>query len=115
MKSINLNPENIIIIESIKKDLTKVANVSENILIFMIQPDLEVLDIVISISTILKAFKTNAKKHLVFVPGESHDTIARMLATATINYFILDSLNFDLIPIDIDLLSLENENTLKEI
>ena len=99
-----------------KKDITKVAsNVTENIIIFMIQPLLNVIDIVISIFTIIRALKSNSIKHLVFVPGETHDAISRLLATQTINYFIIDSLNFDLIPIDIDLLSLENDNSLKEI
>ena len=99
-----------------KKDITKVAsNVTENIIIFMIQPLLSVIDIVISIFTIIRALKSNSIKHLVFVPGETHDAISRLLATQTINYFIIDSLNFDLIPIDIDLLSLENDNSLKEI
>ena len=99
-----------------KKDITKVAsNVTENIIIFMIQPLLNIIDIVISIFTIIRALKSNSIKHLVFVPGETHDAISRLLATQTINYFIIDSLNFDLIPIDIDLLSLENDNSLKEI
>ena len=99
-----------------KKDITKVAsNATENIIIFMIQPILNVLDIVISIFTIIKALKSNSTKHLVFVPGENHDAISRLLATQTINYFTIDSLNFDLIPIDTDLLSLENENSLKEM
>ena len=102
--------------DSMKKDITKVAsNVTENIIIFMIQPLLSVIDIVISIFTIIRALKSNSIKHLVFVPGETHDAISRLLATQTINYFIIDSLNFDLIPIDIDLLSLENDNSLKEI
>ena len=102
--------------DSMKKDITKVAsNVTENIIIFMIQPLLNVIDIVISIFTIIRALKSNSIKHLVFVPGETHDAISRLLATQTINYFIIDSLNFDLIPIDIDLLSLENDNSLKEI
>ena len=101
---------------SMLKDITKVAtNATENILIFMIKPVLDVLDIVISIVTILKAMKTNSKKHLVFVPSENHDAISRMIATQTINYFTIDSLNFDLIPIDTDLLSLENDNSIKEI
>ena len=99
-----------------KKDITKVAcNATEDIIIFMIQPLLNVLDIVISIFTIMRAMKSNSIKHIVFVPGETHDAISRLLATQTINYFTIDSLNFDLIPIDIDLLSLENDNSLKEI
>ena len=117
MKKVNLGNDNIIIMEdSMKKDITKVAsNATENIIIFMIQPILNVLDIVISIFTIIKALKSNSTKHLVFVPGENHDAISRLLATQTINYFTIDSLNFDLIPIDTDLLSLENENSLKEM
>ena len=116
MKSINLDTSKIIILEENTKDLSVISNnIQENVLLFMIKPEMEILNTVISISTILKAYKITSKKYLIFIPGENNDIMDHLLATNTLNYFIIDSLNFDLIPVDIDLLSLERDNTLKEI
>ena len=116
LKAININANSIIIIEPNMKDISSISNnISENIVLFMIRPEMEILNTVINIGTILNAIKTKAKKYLVFIPGENNDIIEHMIATNVINYFKIESLNFDLIPIDIDLLSLERDNTLKDI
>ena len=98
------------------KDVSSIStNVSENDVLFMIRPELEILNTVINIGTILHAVRRNAKKYLVFIPGENNDIIGHMLDTNVISNFFIKTLNFDLIPIDIDLLSLERDNTLREI
>ena len=98
------------------KDISNISSsVSENDILFMIRPEMEILNTVINIGTILNSIKKSAKKYLVFIPGENNDIIGHLLATSAINSFHVKTLNFDLIPIDIDLLSLERDNTLKEI
>ena len=106
----------IIIIEEKIKEISNIsAKLSENIIIFMIRPEIEMLNHVIEADVILNAIKPNIKKYLVLVPGENQDIIEHMMASNIINSFNIESLNFDLIPIDIDLLSLERDNTLKEM
>ena len=116
LKSKNINADKIILIEEKMKDITRIStNISESVIIFMIKSDMEILNTVISIGTILKAFKSKAKKYIVFIPGENNDIIDHLLVTGNMNYFNIETLNFDLIPIDVDLLSLENDNILKEL
>ena len=81
----------------------------------MIRPQIEILNSVINTGLILNSIKPNIKKYLVFIPGENQDIIEHMIANYVINSFSIESLNYDLIPIDIDLLSLERDNTLKEM
>ena len=89
MKSINLDTSKIIILEENTKDLSVISNnIQENVLLFMIKPEMEILNTVISISTILKAYKITSKKYLIFIPGENNDIMDHLLATNTINYLI---------------------------
>ena len=116
LKSVNIDTNKIILIEENMKDVSNIAaKVSEDIVLLMISPKKEILDVVINIGIILNSIKMSTKKYLVFIPGENHDIIEHMLATNVINIFNIESLNFDLIPIDIDLLSLERDTALKEI
>ena len=116
LKTSNIEASNIIIIEDKIKEISKIsANISENVIIFMIRPQIEILNSVINTGLILNSIKPNIKKYLVFIPGENQDIIEHMIANYVINSFSIESLNYDLIPIDIDLLSLERDNTLKEM
>ena len=116
LKTSNIEASNIIIIEDKIKEISKIsANISENVVIFMIRPQIEILNSVINTGLILNSIKPNIKKYLVFIPGENQDIIEHMIANYVINSFSIESLNYDLIPIDIDLLSLERDNTLKEM
>ena len=63
----------------------------------------------------IKALRPNLVENLIFIPGENHDIIEYMMRANVYNEFKLETLNFDLIPIDIDLLSLERDNCIKEI
>ena len=109
--------EKIIILEKDMKDMNILTKIEENIIIFMIQPEIQILNTVIKMNFILKSIKQNhvIKKFLVFIPEENHDVIKHIQDNDAIKDFIIDTLNFDLIPIDIDLLSLEKNNTLKEL
>ena len=63
----------------------------------------------------LKSMKEKLVENIIFIPGENYDIIDYMTSNHIRSDFIIQNLNFDLIPIDIDLLSLERDNSLKEI
>jgi hypothetical protein len=84
-------------------------------MIFIVQPERQIFDVIVKIHFMLKTMKPNLVENIVFIPGENHDIIEYMTENSVKNDFIIESLNFDLLPIDIDLLSLERDNCLKEI
>ena len=63
----------------------------------------------------LKAMRENLEENLIFIPGENYDIIDYMKSHHIRGEFIIHNLNFDLLPIDNDLLSLERQECLKEI
>ena len=91
------------------------SQVKEEIMIFIVQPERQIFDVIVKIHFMLKTMKPNLVENIVFIPGENHDIIEYMIENSVKNDFNIESLNFDLLPIDIDLLSLERENCLKEI
>ena len=64
---------------------------------------------------ILKAIRKNLIENIIFIPKENYDIIEYMTTNHMMEEFNVESFNIDLIPIDIDLFSLEKENSLKEI
>ena len=90
-------------------------NVTEDIALFIIRPEKKIFNIIIQMHFMLKAMRPNLVENLIFIPGENHDIIEYMIQNNVYNEFNLETLNFDLIPIDIDLLSLERDNCIKEI
>ena len=90
-------------------------NVTEDIALFIVRPEKKIFNIIIQMHLMLKAMRPNLVENLIFIPGENHDIIEYMIQNNVINEFIIETLNFDLIPIDIDLLSLERDNCIKEI
>ena len=90
-------------------------NVTEDIALFIIRPEKKIFNIIIQMHLMLKALRPNLVENLIFIPGENHDIIEYMIQNNVYNEFNLETLNFDLIPIDIDLLSLERDNCIKEI
>ena len=90
-------------------------NVTEDIALFIIRPEKKIFNIIIQMHFMLKAMRPNLVENLIFIPGENHDIIEYMMRANIYNEFKLETLNFDLIPIDIDLLSLERDNCIKEI
>ena len=91
------------------------TNVKEETVIFIIKPEKEIFNVIIQMHWILKSKRQNLIKNLIFIPGENHDIIEYMIQNNIFSEFKIETLNFDLIPIDIDLLSLERDNCIKEI
>ena len=84
------------------------TKVKEEIMIFIVQPERQIFDVIVKIHFMLKTMKPNLVENIVFIPGENHDIIEYMTENSVKNDFIIESLNFDLLPIDIDLLSYLN-------
>ena len=91
------------------------TNVKEETVIFIIRPEKNIFNVIIQMHWILKSQRQNLVKNLIFIPGENHDIIEYMIDNNVFNEFNIETLNFDLIPVDIDLLSLERDNCIKEI
>ena len=91
------------------------TNVKEETVIFIIKPEKAIFNVIIQMHWILKSKRQNLVKNLIFIPGENHDIIEYMIENNIFNEFKIETLNFDLIPIDIDLFSLERDNCIKEI
>ena len=91
------------------------TNVKEETVIFIIRPEKNIFNVIIQMHWILKSQRQNLIKNLIFIPGENHDIIEYMIDNNVFNEFNIETLNFDLIPVDIDLLSLERDNCIKEI
>ena len=113
-KSKNFDSNNITEIDE-KTDLGILSTVNEEIIIFIVQPDRQIFDVIVKMHFMLRSIKPNSVENIVFIPGENHDIIEYMTENNVKNDFNIESLNFDLLPIDIDLLSLERDNCLKEI
>ena len=92
-----------------------IERIKEDTVIFIIKPEKEIFNVLIQMHWMLKSMKPNLVKNLIFIPGENHDIIEYMIENNVIKEFKIETLNFDLIPIDIDLLSLERDNCIKEI
>ena len=90
-------------------------SVKEDKVIFIIKPDRDIFNLVFEKHLVLKTMRPNLIQNLVFVPKENYDIIEYITTNQLTSSFILDDLNIDLIPIDVDLFSLERENSLKEI
>ena len=114
-KNKNFNSGNINVIDGTERDLNFISKVSEDILIYIVRPDKKIFNTIIQIHLMLKAMRPNLIEYLIFIPGENYDIIDYMTSNHIRGDFIVHNLNIDLIPIDIDLLSLERENSLKEI
>ena len=98
-----------------EKAIDKVRQISEDVIVFVIRPDKEIFNVVVEIHLMLKAMKPNVTENIIFIPRENYDIIEYMSTNNMISDFNIENFNIDLIPIDIDLFSLEKENTIKEI
>ena len=115
LKKKNFGSGNITVIEGNEKDLTFVSKMTEEVIIYIVKPDKKLFNVIIQIHLMLKAIKPNIEEYLIFIPGENYDIIDYMISNHIRSDFIIENLNIDLIPIDIDLLSLERQECLKEI
>ena len=114
-KDKNFNSSNITILDGKEKDLNFVTKFKEENMIYIIKPKNKKFDSILLIHTMLKAIIQNLKAFIIFIPCENYDIIKHMKTSHIRDDFHIENLNIDLVPIDLDLLSLEKENSLKEI
>ena len=115
MKSKHFDSNNITVIDENQADLGMLELIKEEAVIYIVKPEKKIFNVIIQMHLVLKAIRQNLVENIVFIPGENHDIIEYMIENNALNDFNIETLNFDLIPIDIDLLSLEKDNTIKEI
>jgi hypothetical protein len=114
-QSKNIDQSKITKISLKEKAIDKVRQINEDVIVFIIQPDKEIFNVVVEIHLMLKAMKPNVTENIIFIPRENYDIIEYMSTNNMISDFNIENFNIDLIPIDIDLFSLEKENIIKEI
>jgi hypothetical protein len=114
-KSKNLSANNITVIDGKEKDLNFISKVNEEVFFYIIKPEKMIFNVIIQIHLMLKGMKENSIHNIIFIPCENYDIIDFMVINHIKNDFNVENLYFDLIPIDIDLLSLERDNCIKEI
>ena len=115
-KSKNIERDKITKINTKEKGLDIIRQITEDVIIFIIRPDRELFNVVLEIHLMLRALRPKGlTEHLIFIPRENYDIIEYMTTNNMIGDFNIENLNIDLIPIDIDLLSLEKEDSIKEI
>jgi hypothetical protein len=115
-KSKNIERDKITKINTKEKGLDIIRQITEDVIIFIIKPDRELFNVVLEIHLMLRALRPKGlTEHLIFIPRENYDIIEYMTTNNMIGDFNIENLNIDLIPIDIDLLSLEKEDSIKEI
>ncbi len=98
-----------------EKNLDVIKQVNEDNIIFIIKPNKDIFNVVVEIHLMLKTKRGDVIDNLIFIPKENYDIIEYMTTNNMIAEFSIDNFNIDLIPIDIDLFSLENENDIKDI
>ena len=114
-KAKNFGTGNIQVIDGTEKDFNFINKISEETILYIVKPDKKIFNTIIQIHLMLKAMRPNLVEYIIFIPGENYDIIDYMISNHIRNDFNIENLNFDLIPIDIDLLSLERDDCLKEI
>ena len=91
-----------------------INQITEDTIIYVIKPDKEIFNIVVALHLMLKFAKTSSES-IIFVPKENYDIIEYMSTNNMLSEFHIENFNIDLIPIDIDLFSMEKENNIKEM
>ena len=114
-QSKNIDKNKITKIDVKEKGLDILRQVTEDNIFFIIRPDKEIFNVVVEIHLMLKALRQNLTENLIFIPKENYDIIEYMTTNHMMAEFNIENFNIDLIPIEIDLLSLEREDSLKEI
>ena len=99
-----------------QKSKYNLEKLQEEMVLFIIKPDRDTfqynfLETLFFVSSVYKGVETT----VIFIPGETYEIIEYMMNNDLNNKFRIFNFNVDLLPIDNDLLSLENENCFKEI
>ena len=114
-KKMNIEKTKIYAIETEIKKLNNLNEIKEEMILYVIQPNKEILeDVIDSFYNVSNKFK-GVLTNIIFIPGERYELIEFMMANDLIHNFKIFDFNIDLLPIDNDLLSLEKDNSFKEI
>ena len=116
-KSKNITPNEITKLDEKESDnideVTK--RMMEDVAVYIIRPNTGIMNLIAKNHIMLKALHPNVKEYIIFIPKENYDIIEYLQTNSMLSQFRLENFNVDLIPIDLDLLSLEKENSIKEI
>ena len=115
-KSKNITSNEITKIDNKEKDkcVEVTKHMKEEMAIYIARPEQDIVNIIAQVHFMLKALRPEIIEYLIFIPKENYDIIEYM-STNHIDDIKIANFNVDLIPIDLDLLSLEKENNIKEI
>ena len=84
----------------------------DQMLIFVIKPINDSIDNVIFINTMVNGTVKSIDINIIFIPGETPKIIEYLIEMNHINVFGLYSFSIDILPIDYDLFSLDNDESL---
>lgn len=87
----------------------------DQMLIFVIKPINDSIDNVIFINTMVNGTVKSIDINIIFIPGETPKIIEYLIEMNHINAFGLYSFSIDIVPIDYDLFSLDNDESFREI
>ena len=108
-KQKNFSSSNITVLDGKEKDLNFVTKFQEETMIYIIKPNKNKFDSILLIHTMLRATVQNLNAYIIFIPCENYDIIKHLKTSHIKGEFHIENLNFDLVPIDLDLLSLEKK------
>ena len=94
--------------------LLNIDKISSDQVVFVIYPEKDEVDIIVQILFRLK-MKKKFNFNIIFTSGETYEIIEYITSSNVIQYFNIYSFQTDLIPFDYDLLSLENDNVIKDL
>ena len=95
----------------ITKELLTNINRNDDPIIFICQPKINIMEIIYQLSLMFENIEIN----LIFIPSETYEII-KFIDFSNLNHrFQIYNFNMDLIPLDNDLISLEKENSFKQL
>ena len=98
-----------------QNNISNLEYIKEEEIIFIIQPELSIFAEILKIHFLVTSVHKEIESNIIFIPGESYNIIEYMTSNDLINQFKIFSFYIDILSLDNDLLSLENNNCFKEI
>ena len=111
----NIAKSNIHLVDVKQKSYYNLNELEEEMVLYIIQPKKEVFSLILESYFLITSMFKGVQTNIIFIPGESYEIIEYMIANDLMQKFKIYSFNFDLLPIDNDLLSLEKDNCFREI
>ena len=91
------------------------VKLKEQLLVYVISPTQENIDNICYAYTLSNSPTKNIDFSLIFIPGETSEIIKSMMKMEILKNYDIYNFSIEIMPIDHDLLSLELENSFKEI